>query len=485
MNQRVHDLREGRLKVGFVPPDERVVSSATRLRCMNVCSALRSLGVGAFLCSPSDACRFDVVVVGRCYADFRRDVEIQAKLNAARIPAVYDFCDTIPARDQGLLSAFFDRFQALSVSSEGLRDAFQWMTSVRIARIDDLVDNAPGLGAPSFPKRLDPNGKVRFGWTGLAGNLDMMAPIFPLLRELNAELPGRFETIFVTNLKMESRKFSFASAKDYLDSELGIPFSLAEWSVDGCAELAARFWDVSPLPCDNELKSCNRLLFAAFAGSLPLASRIPESVHALGSSAPSVLCSSLEDWRATLIRAVVDPQWRAETLAKARAEMERRFSAQAIAKEWLSLLESALDAPIPERPLNLEPKMGSTEKKRQVEALRTIVALRWGELAARGVKRVALYGTGRHGKWLLPIIKGRAPEIVGFIDDAAAPGASHEGLPVLTLEEFKMESVDAIVLNTDVHRDSMLRRLRDLGAPEGKAFDVYAQLPPGPYEKGF
>lgn len=81
-------------------------------------------------------------------------------------------------------------------------------------------------------------------------------------------------------------------------------------------------------------------------------------------------------------------------------------------------------------------------------------------LTRAGATRVGLYGAGRHTRGLARLLEHET--LVGAIlDDAAAPGQTLFGRPVVPLAEFARCGCEAIILSSDEHERSMLARVQE------------------------
>lgn len=115
---------------------------------------------------------------------------------------------------------------------------------------------------------------------------------------------------------------------------------------------------------------------------------------------------------------------------------------------------------------------------RQVESALARAGLRSG--------RVYLYAAGQHTWWLLRASAAlRALAIGAIVDDAATPGVSIDGVPVLRPDEAaRLGRPDAVILSTDTWQAVLAERSRAVFGAAVPAVDLYAGLPPGPYWRG-
>ncbi len=88
--------------------------------------------------------------------------------------------------------------------------------------------------------------------------------------------------------------------------------------------------------------------------------------------------------------------------------------------------------------------------------------------AARGLKRIALYGAGKHTEAILPGPWGAAGvRVVAILDDAALPGrAGITGVPVLRPEAIR-EGIDAVVVSSDRYEEQIATRATQVFGERG------------------
>ncbi|QOI99683.1 MAG: glycosyltransferase [Phycisphaeraceae bacterium] len=101
-------------------------------------------------------------------------------------------------------------------------------------------------------------------------------------------------------------------------------------------------------------------------------------------------------------------------------------------------------------------------------------------LATRGLRRVALYGGGRHSARLANALPG----IFAIIDDQAhdhpglpaSPIADHLGIPVIHPDDAAPLRLDAIIISSDEHEHELLRRAQTWAGPT-PVLTLYADPP--------
>lgn len=88
---------------------------------------------------------------------------------------------------------------------------------------------------------------------------------------------------------------------------------------------------------------------------------------------------------------------------------------------------------------------------------------RFADLAARGAKRLALFGAGRHTLKLLGTCDVSGANLVAILDENPdACGGSLLGIPVLPLAQWSELALDAVVVSSDMWEPEMLERLAPL-----------------------
>lgn len=112
---------------------------------------------------------------------------------------------------------------------------------------------------------------------------------------------------------------------------------------------------------------------------------------------------------------------------------------------------------------------------------------RWKNLphAAEPVRKAALFGAGRHSRWLEELTAGLAgPEIVAILDENPdACGQDLWGLKPIHPTEWNPAAADAVIISTDAHLDAMRRKCGQLFGGAVRALSLYEGLPEGPYRK--
>lgn len=105
----------------------------------------------------------------------------------------------------------------------------------------------------------------------------------------------------------------------------------------------------------------------------------------------------------------------------------------------------------------------------------------WQSLAADG-KPLAIFGAGKHTRWLLDLVGDlAAPQQLVILDDNAAPGDA-VGRCAVTRPEPNRPPCRRILLSSDVHEAALERRCRELYGGAVEIVAPYAGLPAGPYD---
>ena len=106
-------------------------------------------------------------------------------------------------------------------------------------------------------------------------------------------------------------------------------------------------------------------------------------------------------------------------------------------------------------------------------------------------KPIAIYGGGRHTRFLLNVIADvePAPRIAAILDDGAQPDTQIAGIPVRKPAEFDPSSVVVVVLSSDTIEAKLaataaawIARSSKGSGSRPEVLRLYEGLPPGPYE---
>lgn len=118
------------------------------------------------------------------------------------------------------------------------------------------------------------------------------------------------------------------------------------------------------------------------------------------------------------------------------------------------------------------------------EVIANYLSLKIELMALNNVKRIALFGAGKHTRWMRKAVHlpwGLA--IVAVLDDNPADVAGFLPLEVCPPEKFNPQDCDAVVLSTDAHHVQFTARCQELWGNAVKVVDLYDGLPQGPYNK--
>ncbi len=162
------------------------------------------------------------------------------------------------------------------------------------------------------------------------------------------------------------------------------------------------------------------------------------------------------------------------TLLRKTEMQERAISEIQIASD---VVRSLLKAWLEERILR------QREGPHAVSFLKTIVRLKWREMAQNGIDKIAVFGAGKHTRWLLWVLKDCiGPHVVAILDDDPEKcGKYLHGIPIYSTLKFDFSACDALVLGTDSHVKIMRQRARDFIPDALPIINLYEDLPPGPY----
>lgn len=111
---------------------------------------------------------------------------------------------------------------------------------------------------------------------------------------------------------------------------------------------------------------------------------------------------------------------------------------------------------------------------------RRYVRTLWRALAAEG-KPVAIYGAGKHTRWLLQAVWDvPGPDLVCVLDDNPPPEGELCGQPVRRPVVGKPPA-PRILVSSDAHEEKLAARCRELFGDAAEIIRLYAGLPAGPY----
>jgi hypothetical protein len=102
----------------------------------------------------------------------------------------------------------------------------------------------------------------------------------------------------------------------------------------------------------------------------------------------------------------------------------------------------------------------------------------WQLLLARdGIRRLVVYGAGKHSHWLEPIVRDvRGPNVVAVFDDA--PSGDHRlwGHMVTAPHPMDLSRADAVLLSTDTFQTKMKRQAAGFTGPGLKIVSLYGWI---------
>jgi len=138
------------------------------------------------------------------------------------------------------------------------------------------------------------------------------------------------------------------------------------------------------------------------------------------------------------------------------------------------------------------PLVAAAGRPLQVDLLEEYIKRTWEFFGTCGKGgrpwKIAIYGAGSHTAWLCNIVSKAkltaSPTIVAILDDNPQPERKLWGMSPVKPEEFDPETVDGILLSSDVFAEKMRSKLHLLYKNKCIYLNIYENLPPGPYPKG-
>ncbi|RMD75253.1 MAG: hypothetical protein D6820_15050 [Lentisphaerae bacterium] len=103
-------------------------------------------------------------------------------------------------------------------------------------------------------------------------------------------------------------------------------------------------------------------------------------------------------------------------------------------------------------------------------------------LSGLSASRLAVFGAGKHTRWLESICVGLPLKVVAVLDDHPRAELSFWGLTPRSSQDFQPEEADYIILSSDCFQKEMARRCRELYGDGINLIDLYFGLR-GPFEK--
>lgn len=136
--------------------------------------------------------------------------------------------------------------------------------------------------------------------------------------------------------------------------------------------------------------------------------------------------------------------------------------------------------------LETAPAVPASAKSAPNEALimESVVNRRLDDLLAKNMRRLALYGAGRHTAWLMSLLKKRNNdfELAAILDDNPVSDR-FLGVKCCRLETMSGSSFcDVIIASSDMYGAKLKARAAQI-LPDVACVDLYEGLPPGPYAK--
>lgn len=170
---------------------------------------------------------------------------------------------------------------------------------------------------------------VTVGWLGSKSTVKYLRLIEPVLQDLARAHPDlRFEIVGGGEFEMA-----------------GVPWVHTEWSLQAELEALRRF-DIGLMPLPQEDwangKSGGKARTYMAAGVVPVCQDIGYNRQLIRPGETGFLCTSHDEWRQTLERAIADASLRQRVAEAARADVEQRFSLAGQAATLRALFDDVL-----------------------------------------------------------------------------------------------------------------------------------------------
>lgn len=172
-------------------------------------------------------------------------------------------------------------------------------------------------------------GFVTIGWLGSPSTVKYLNFIAPVLRDIARRYPQvRFEIMGGGDFAME-----------------GVPWQLLDWSLNGELAALARY-DIGlmPLPMEDWArgKSGGKARTYMAAGVVPVCAAIGYNLSLIRHGETGFLCSSDEDWNATICGLIESAGLRQQVASAARTDVQQRFAPAKQARALRNLFDSVL-----------------------------------------------------------------------------------------------------------------------------------------------
>jgi glycosyltransferase involved in cell wall biosynthesis len=201
--------------------------------------------------------------------------------------------------------------------SSHLTDALR-QTGARVVHVPTCLPTVHGT-AHTHPLSRP----IKLCWTGVPGNLKYLYTLFPMLRELNAELP--ISLTILTRL-----------AESRLVHPAGLALRYVSWSpAEERRVLAESHIGLAPLPMDDwTTAKCGARLLAYMAAGLPsVASPVGAQVTLAHEEHAALLATDDREWKEAIVRLATDQQLYARLAAGSRA-VATRFAPEQWYPAW-------------------------------------------------------------------------------------------------------------------------------------------------------
>ncbi len=168
---------------------------------------------------------------------------------------------------------------------------------------------------------------------------------------------------------------------------------------------------------------------------------------------------------ALMVELADNPTLRATLGTNARARAENWFDVHATAARAAEFYRTCLSDPL-QKPIDASPFPFDAESLPR--ALLTVLP----DLVQQGVKRVALYGAGKHTTRLLNLTRLAPLELTCIVDDHRH-GNALCGIPVIAPEALLKQPVDALIISSDTGQDAMTRQAQTWLPPHIRLVQLY------------
>ncbi len=328
------------MKLLWVHPHPDLPSS--RIRVVKMAAQLEELGVTGECAVYPDAWSerralarrmnaFDAVVV-----HYKLPSLVDGRLwGAVEPPLVFDFDDALRYRQRPKRGSFESgtrrrRFERMMRAADAFACGNRYLAELvaPAGKPTRVLPSAVPVDVPRHPG-LPRNGPTRIGWIGGRGNLASLDPLRPVL----AELAGRRELVFTV-------------IADAPYEVTGCPVEHVPWTLAGQAAALAEL-DVGLMPLEDDPwsrgKCAYKLLQYMAAEVCAAGSPVGMNAELIADGENGLLAATPDEWLAKLARVLDDPEERVRLARAGRATVERSYSYEAVARDWVGFLKELLE----------------------------------------------------------------------------------------------------------------------------------------------